>query len=369
MGVPDWQARLDTLRQRWLVHDATACVVSSLVNIRYLTGLEASAAILVQDRSETWLLLDGRYTTVAREQLAAGMLAPVEIVEVEAGYDEALGARLDHLGPGRIIFEPEHTTVATLTKWSARHPADWHGAGNLVEPMRVRKDDHELAILRRAGTMLSGVADRLSERVMAGRTEREVAAEIDRALLRAGFSKPAFDTIVASGPNSARPHAHPGERTLTGGDLVVLDFGGVLDGYCVDLTRMAAVGRVGPEAESLYAGVRLAHAAALGAIRAGVPAVRVDAAARQVLEDKGLGAAFVHGTGHGLGLEVHEAPRVSRLSPLDEVLEAGMVCTVEPGAYVPGVGGVRLEDDVVVTDTGAELLTTTSRDLIQIPYL
>jgi Xaa-Pro aminopeptidase len=174
---------------------------------------------------------------------------------------------------------------------------------------------------------------------------------------------------VASGPNSARPHARPGSRELTAGDLVVLDFGGVLDGYCVDLTRMAAVGRVGPEAESLYAGVRMAHAAALGAIRAGVPAVRVDAAARQVLEDKGLGAAFVHGTGHGLGLEVHEAPRVSRLSPLDEVLEAGMVCTVEPGAYVPGVGGVRLEDDVVVTDTGAELLTTTSRDLIQIPYL
>jgi len=367
MGVPNWQVRLDTLRRRWRAHDATACVVSSLVNVHYLTGLQASAGMLVQDASQTWLLLDGRYTTVARELLHAGTLAPVEIVDVEAGYDEALGALLDRLRPRRVLFEPEHTTVAALTKWTSRYPADWHGAGQLVEPMRLRKDDHELAILRRAGALLSGVADRLADWVAAGRTERDVAADIDRALLRAGFTKPAFDTIVASGPNSARPHAHPGERTLAAGDLVVLDFGGVLDGYCVDLTRMASVGRVGPEAESLYDAVRLAHAAALGAIRSGVPAVRVDAAARQVLEDKGLGAAFVHGTGHGLGLEVHEAPRVSRLSPPDEVLEAGMVCTVEPGAYVPGLGGVRLEDDVVVTDTGAELLTTTSRDLIQIP--
>lgn len=367
MGVPNWQARLETLRERWRAHEATACVVSSLVNVQYLTGLQASAGLLVQDASQTWLLLDGRYTTVARELLQAGALAPVEVVDVEAGYDAALGTLLDRLTPRRILFEPEHTTVATLTKWAARYPCDWHGAGQLVEPMRLRKDTHELAVLRRAGALLSGVADHLGDWVAPGRAERDVAADIDRALLRAGFTKPAFDTIVASGPNSARPHAHPGDRTLTGGDLVVLDFGGVLDGYCVDLTRMAAVGRVGPEAESLYVAVRAAHAAALGTIRAGIPAVRVDAAARQVLEDQGLGAAFVHGTGHGLGLEVHEAPRVSRLSPPEEVLEAGMVCTVEPGAYVPGLGGVRLEDDVVVTETGAELLTTTSRDLIQIP--
>ena len=146
----------------------------------------------------------------------------------------------------------------------------------------------------------------------------------------------------------------------------MLDFGGVLDGYCVDLTRVAAVGLVSPGAEALYAAVRRAHAAALDTVRAGVSAERVDAAARQVLEDEGLGAAFVHGTGHGLGLEVHEAPRVSRLSPPDEVLDAGMVCTVEPGAYVPGLGGARLEDDVVVTDKGAEQLTTASRDLIRV---
>lgn len=361
--------RLEVLRGRWQASGAEACVIGSLVNIRYLTGVDASAGILVQTASETHLLLDGRYTTVARAMQRAGQLDDVVILDVPQGFDAALKDHLRTLAARCILFEGAHTTVSTLTRWQALYPAEWKPSEGLVEALRLRKDPHELAILRRAGALLSGVADRASEWAVAGRTEREVAADIDRALLRAGFAKPAFDTIVASGPNSALPHARPGERRLTGGDLVVLDFGGVLDGYCVDLTRMAGVGRVGPEAASLYAAVRQAHAAALGTIRAGMPAVRVDAAARQVLEHQGLGAAFVHGTGHGLGLEVHEAPRVSRLSPPDEVLEAGMVCTIEPGAYVPGLGGARLEDDVVVTAAGAELLTTTSRDLIQIPYL
>jgi Xaa-Pro aminopeptidase len=357
---------LDAVRASWAAQGAEAAVVSSLTNIQYLTGLQASAGLLVQDARRTCLLLDGRYTTVAHEQLADGVLGPVQIEPVEGSYDEALGAVLLRIGARRVIFEPEHTTVATLARWQGMHPADWHGPGRLVEPLRLIKDAYELAVLRRAGALLSTVADRLAEWVRPGRPERDIAADIDRALLQAGFTRPAFDTIVASGPNSARPHARPGARCLEPGDLVVLDFGGVLDGYCVDLTRVAAVGRVAPAAEALYAAVRLAHGAALDKVGAGVPARDVDAAARQVLENEGLGAAFVHGTGHGLGLEVHEAPRVSRLSPPDEVLEAGMVCTVEPGAYVPGLGGARLEDDVVVTDKGAELLTTAFRDLIRV---
>lgn len=364
---PDWQGRLASLRARGTAERADACVVSSLINVQYLTGLQASAGLLVQPADgPAMLLLDGRYTTVARELRSADALAPVDIEPVDGGYDDALAAVLRRLGARRVVFEPEHTTVATLGRWQQRHPADWCGPGGLVEPLRLRKDAWELAVLRRAGAMLSGVANRLREWVRPGREEREVAADIDRALVLAGFARPAFDTIVASGPNSARPHARPGPRRLAPGDLVVLDFGGVLDGYCVDLTRMAAVGRVTSEATALYAAVQAAQAAALAVIGAGVPARQVDAAARQVLEQQGLGAAFVHGTGHGLGLEVHEAPRVSRLSPPEEVLEAGMVCTVEPGAYVPGLGGARLEDDVVVTSTGAELLTTASRDLLHV---
>jgi hypothetical protein len=226
--------------------------------------------------------------------------------------------------------------------------------------MRLIKDPREIAILRRAGAAIVGVAAQLGPWVRAGRTEREVAADINRGLEQAGFTRPAFETIVASGPNSALPHARPGEHRLADGHLVVLDFGGVLDGYCVDLTRMAGVGRLGTGAVGIFHAVREAHQAALVSIRAGVAAGAVDAAARQVLENKGLGAAFVHGTGHGLGLDVHEAPRLSRLSKPGDLLRAGMVCTIEPGAYVPGVGGARLEDDVLVTDRGVEVLTPAS---------
>lgn len=361
--LPPWTSRLTRLREAWAGR-GDACVISSLVNIHYLAGVQASAGLLIQSEHETILLLDGRYTTVAREMADAGHLAPVRIVGLEGTFDEALGQILGTLGATRVIFEAEHTTVAVLQKWQAQVPVEWVAADPMVEPLRLRKDDVELEILRRAGQRLSDVAGQLGEWVRVGRPEREVAADIDRAILRAGFTKPAFDTIVASGRNSALPHARPSDKRLEPGDLVVLDFGGVLEGYCVDLTRMAAVGRVAPDAQSLFDVVRQAHGAALLAVSAGVAARAVDAAARQVIEEKGLGEAFVHGTGHGLGLQVHEAPRLSRLTPPGEVLEAGMVCTIEPGAYVPGLGGARLEDDVVVTDKGAELLTTASRDLL-----
>jgi Xaa-Pro aminopeptidase len=199
-----------------------------------------------------------------------------------------------------------------------------------------------------------------------GRTERQVAADIDAAMMRAGFSRPAFQTIVASGPNSALPHAHPGDRQIRNGDLVVLDFGGVLDGYCGDLTRMAAVGQVQANAQALVNAVRQAQDAALRTVRPGLLASDVDHAAREVLSNLGFGEAFLHATGHGLGLDLHEAPRIGRATEPDRAvrLEAGMVCTIEPGAYVEGLGGARLEDDVVVTADGCEVLTDAPRDLV-----
>lgn len=342
------------------------CVISSATNITYLTGFRGSAGLLIQHIEGVVLLLDGRYTAVAHDAAARGDLAEVAIERVEKTYDGALAALLARLGATRLTFESDHVTVSTLTRWQAATPADWQGMSGLVEDMRLIKDAGEVAVLRRAGAALMGVASQLAEWVRADRPERDIAADINRGMERAGFERPAFETIVASGPNSAHPHARPGNRRLTEGDLVVLDFGGVLDGYCVDLTRMAAVGRIRDEASALYRAVREAQQAALNMICAGVAAGAVDAAARQVLDAKGLGAAFVHGTGHGLGLEVHEAPRLSSVASPDERLRAGMVCTVEPGAYVPGVGGARLEDDVLVTDTGAELLTPGPRDLLTV---
>jgi Xaa-Pro aminopeptidase len=362
----DWTRRLESMAASCRKEAFDALVVSSPINVRYLTGFSGSSGWLVAGPAVHCLITDGRYEAFVRDAMRAGRMTTLELERVESRYDLALAARFERLRPRRVGFEAEHVTVATLARWqAAAPPAEWRQTTQLVEGLRLVKDAAELDALRRGGRALSGVARSLATWVRAGRSERQVSRDIDLALEAAGFERPAFDTIVASGPNSAYPHARPTDRVLASGDLVVLDFGGVLDGYCVDLTRMAGVGRIGSAAQDLYVGVRDAQAAALAAVRAGVAAADVDAAARQVLEARGLGAAFLHGTGHGLGLEVHEAPRIARASSgVTDVLAAGMVCTIEPGAYVEGVGGVRLEDDVVVTSGGAELLTEAPRDLL-----
>ena len=340
--------------------------ISSLVNLKYLTGFGGSAGVLICAPAASGLVTDGRYDAFVREAIQAGTLAKIELERVETRYDLTLTARLGRLSPRRVGFEAEHVTVATLRKWKELLPGvEWVAESGLVERLRLIKDASELDALRRGGRALAGVARDLGRWVRAGRTERQVARDIDQAIETAGFERPAFDTIVASGPNSAYPHARPTDRPLAEGDLVVLDFGGVLDGYCVDLTRMAGIGQIGSAATRLYQAVFDAHAAAWLAVRAGIPGSDVDKAARDVLENRGFGGAFVHGTGHGLGLEVHEAPRIARAaSGAIDVLEAGMVCTIEPGAYVEGLGGVRLEDDVIVTGEGSELLTDAPRDLL-----
>jgi Xaa-Pro aminopeptidase len=193
---------------------------------------------------------------------------------------------------------------------------------------------------------------------------------IDTALRRAGFSRAAFETIVASGPNSALPHARPTERRLSEGDLVVLDFGGVYDSYCVDLTRTIVIGSASGRARQVYDAVRAAHDRAIVAVGPGCSRFDVDAAARDSLAEAGMGEAFGHGTGHGLGIEIHENPRITRRRPdvdaSHETVRPGMVFTIEPGAYFPGWGGVRIEDDVLVTDTGVELLTHVTTNLLEI---
>ena len=241
-----------------------------------------------------------------------------------------------------------------------------------VERPRLVKDAGEIETLREAGRLLSAVAvDVLEHVIRAGRTELEMAADIDWRVKRAGFEKPAFDTIVASGPNSALPHARPTARRAEAGDLVVVDFGGMLRGYAVDLTRTVGLGTVPDEARRIYEAVLEAQQAAIDA--AGRPEVttgEVDAAARDTLARHGLDGVFGHGTGHGLGLDVHEAPRLSRRSaeaPGTDRLEAGMVFTIEPGAYVEGTGGVRIEDDVVRLDGGCALLTDVPRAWRVIP--
>jgi len=349
-----------------------ALIVTAPANIRYLANHNGTAGTLVVTRDAMHLLVDFRYQEAVRSVQASPAACPgLRVWPVPASYDEALVSALVELGTTTVGIEAAHLTVARQ-EWLLRaFPS--RGAGitmrsteRVVEQLRLVKDAAEVMAIRHAAERLSAVANEAFATVRAGVTERAVAAVIEGALREAGYDRPAFDTIVASGPHSALPHHRSGGRTLTAGDLVVLDFGGVLDGYCSDLSRTVSVGQPSPEARRLHAAVREAQAAAIEAVRPGVSASAVDAAARQVLVAHGLGEAFGHGTGHGLGLDVHEEPRVSQ--PRSDVpataLEPGMVFTIEPGAYLAGFGGVRIEDDVLVTETGCEVLTSVPRDFL-----
>jgi Xaa-Pro aminopeptidase len=373
-SLAGFPARLTSVREQLRALSLDALVVTHLPNVRYLTGFNGTAGLVVFTADKCFLVVDFRYATAARSGIAsrAALAEMVEVVVPPQSYDEALLLLLKDLRVGRIGIEAAWMPVSRFNRLSAGlagaapTPLESHEpcpvlvpTERIIERARMIKDDTEIATLREAARRLAILALEVPEFVRAGRTEIEIADDIESLLRRSGFERPAFETIVASGPNSAQPHARPGGRLLERGDGVVLDFGGVYDGYCVDLSRTVQVGDGRPEFRRMFDAVKEAQLAAIAAVRPGVHASEVDAAARGVLERHGLAEAFGHGTGHGLGLEVHEEPRVGRLSAgvPDTALEPGMVFTIEPGAYVDGIGGVRIEDDVLVTTSGCEVLT------------
>jgi Xaa-Pro aminopeptidase len=371
LAPPDLHlARHARLRDDVRAASLDALLVTSLPNIAYLTGLFASAGALVISADRLVLVVDGRYVPTAKVRAAA--LPGLEVAPVSAvgSIDETIAAVLCSTVGRRAGFEADHMTVQQhqdlLSRLAApRATLDLVSTHGMVETRRAVKDAWELRTLADGAARLSDAAKCIIPKALAGRRECDVAAEIDAELRRVGFQKPAFDTIVAAGPNSAVPHYRAGERVLAPGDLVILDFGGMLNGYAVDLTRTIVVGAAGPRERRLLEQVAAAQQAAFDAIAVGRPASDVDGAARTVLERGGLGEAFSHGTGHGLGLEVHERPRVARRRDgvSAEPLQAGMVFTLEPGAYLEGWGGARIEDDVAITATGARWLTDVPRIL------
>jgi Xaa-Pro aminopeptidase len=368
------EARQVQVRDVLAARQLDALVVTSLANIRYLTSHTGSAGLLVLTAETLHLVADFRYEAAIADLQRSDAACPgLRHRPVPGSYDEALLECLADLEVDAVGFEAAHVSVARHD-WLVRTAAE-RGVGvrfepttGVIEGARLRKDAWEQRVVREAAARLGQVAETAFRAVRAGVSERRVAGAIEAALRDAGYERPAFDTIVASGPNAALPHHRPGDRLLARGDLVVLDFGGVLDGYCCDLTRTVSVGPAAPEARRVHGAVREAQQAALDALRPGVPAWDVDGAARAVLDRHGLGEAFGHGTGHGLGLDIHEDPRLSRRRPdaAPVPLEPGIVCTVEPGAYLAGWGGVRIEDDVLVTETGCEVLTSVPRDLLEI---
>ncbi len=363
--------RLARVRAAASAAGVDSLVVTHLPNVQYLTGFTGSAGIALVLPRSCVLVVDFRYVT-AVDTLVSNLEGQVTAATFERSYDEAVIDLLRREGSLRIGIEAAYLPVARFNIISAglaaRAPLPLESAAappalvpteRLVERARVVKDQMEIATLREAGRRLGAIAARVHTFVREGRTELSIAADIDAAMRAAGFSRPAFETMVASGPNSVLPHARPTTRAVMPGDPTVLDFGGVYDGYCVDLTRTVQLGAASAALGQLYAAVAAAQSAAIAAVRPGVATSVIDAAARSVLGRYGLADAFGHGTGHGLGLEVHEEPRITRASLRlrDPIVEPGMVFTIEPGAYVPGIGGVRIEDDVLVTHDGCEVLT------------
>ena len=356
--------RVDQVQEAMTDTGASALVLTHLPNVSYLCGFHGSNALLLVLGDALHLFTDGRYAIQAREEAPQ---ATVHIVRIPLA--EACGNFLRCQSPRKRIraaFEAAALSVAQgeQLKRAAGRAIEWKATTELIERIREVKCAEELEAMRRSASLASEVLSEACDFVRPGMTELEVAAEIDYRLRRKGASGPSFETIVASGPRSALPHARPTEKRLQKNDLVVLDLGAILRHYCSDLTRMVFLGRAPARIQRWYKAVEQAQEAAHDALRAGVSAGSVDRAARRVLHQHGLGTYFVHGTGHGLGIEIHEGPRLGRNQK--QKIRAGNVVTLEPGIYVEGVGGIRVEDEIAVHADRTEVLTTAPRGLLEL---
>lgn len=351
----DWSGRFS----RFCAIDGPRHVlVTRLEDIRWLTGFTGGTAQLLVDRAagDGSLFVDGRYAARARDELAESG-APVEVREVSAthGMDQQLTAS----GVRQLGIDPTDVSVATMRRLAAI--VDLVDEERHLDDLRRVKEPGEIALMERAASIADEALAAVVGSGLCGLTERQVRNRLDHAMREAGADGAAFDTIVASGPNGARPHHEPTDRVIGDGDGVVIDMGALVEGYRSDMTRTVMVGSVSEEYASMFALVRSAQAEALSSVRAGVTGSHVDAAARAVFVRGGVEHEFTHGTGHGIGLYIHEMPI---LSPRCEaVLRPGEVVTVEPGLYRGGVGGIRIEDLVVVTGTGCRILTSSPKEL------
>jgi Xaa-Pro aminopeptidase len=352
----DVAARAGRLRERLDEAGCEALLVSSLTDIRYLTGFTGSAALLLVRPDGLVFFTDGRYRDQAGEELdAAGVDARLEIHPGGEGQREALTAAAR--GTGRLGLQAGSVSWAAARRYGESWfpDAELVPTEGLVEGLREVKDDGEVARIAAAATIADAALAEVRPMLAGAPTERVFGLELDGAMRRRGAEDVSFETIVASGPNGAKPHARPGRRRIVEGDLVVLDFGALVDGYHSDMTRTVAVGEPSATQRRMLEVVAESQRAGVAAVAAGVACADVDRTCREVIAEAGWADAFVHGTGHGVGLQIHEDPRVS--STATGTLQAGHVVTVEPGVYLPEHGGVRIEDTVVVTSTGCRVLT------------
>lgn len=357
MPIAEFAQRRARLVGKFREHKVDSLLVSALPNIRYLSGFTGSNAALLLTEERALLFTDPRYQTQAPQQSDCEVkIAKGAVLSEVVNWCKKL--RVMRLGfeRSRISFSDydllkKQKSVAKLLP-----------VPDVIETLRMVKSPEEIATIRRAVNLNSAALDQALRTFKPGSTETDLAAEIEYRMRRLGADGPSFETIVAAGPRTALPHAHPVSTSINGHQLLLIDMGATVAGYASDMTRTMGVGRLSRKARGMYRAVLESQLAAIDAVKAGVASSTVDRAARRVLKLHGLDKLFIHSTGHGLGLEIHERPRVGRKGT--DRMEAGMAITIEPGAYLEGFGGVRIEDTVVVTEKGCEVLTPTKKDLL-----
>ena len=361
---PSIRKRLSEVRRAMASAGIDSLAVTGLSNVFYLCGFSGSNAALIVLPGSHHLFTDSRYTLQSKDEARGARvhIARGPLPEICGAFLRQRAARSGL----RAGFEPTHLNVTEWTrlKEAASRKVRWKSAAGLVESLREVKSAEELEVMRQAAKIGSEVMAEAIAWIRPGVSELDVAAEIDYRMRRKGATGPSFDTIVASGLRSALPHAHPTAKRLQKKELVVLDLGVILRHYCSDLTRTVFLGRAPGKVRQLYQAVDDAQQAALAALAEGVAAGDVDRAARGGLDGHKLGHYFTHSTGHGLGIEVHETPRIGRAQK--QKFRVGNVVTLEPGVYIEGVGGIRIEDDVVVHSGGTEVLTSAPRGLLEL---
>jgi len=347
--------RVARIRERLQAEGADVFLISNPVNRRYITGFTGSAGLVWISSTKQAILTDFRYVEQVKAECPGW-----ELIRIET-YNDALEELIKGENVRSIVFEEEHVTVKQLREWQDRFAVELKGSSGWVEELRMCKTPAEIEHIRRAAQIGDEAFAELLPNIKSGRTEREIALELEYLMRRKGASAMSFAPIVASGPQSALPHARPGERILSYGDFVVMDFGCVVNGYCSDMTRTIVIGEPEERHLLIYDLVLKAQVEAVEAVAPGKTGAEIDAIAREIIAEAGYGDYFGHGLGHSVGLEVHENPRLSKTD--QTVLAPGMIVTVEPGVYLPGFGGVRIEDLVVVTEDGHEVLTSSFKEL------
>lgn len=334
-------------------------IITALPNVRYLSGFTGSNAVLLLTRGNSVLFTDPRYTVQAGEE------CDCTVRTVRGSLAASVAAAISRMRLRRVGFEKQRISWASYSALESKlRRVELVPVDGAVETSRMIKSPEEIAIIRKSVDVNSRALERSLRQFKSGMREMDLAAELDYQMRRLGASNPAFDTIVAAGDRTALPHAQPSAVSIDRDQLLLVDMGATVDGYASDMTRVFFTGTPKPGARKMYRAVLEAQEAAIAAVRPGVTAASIDRAARTVLKKRGMERAFVHSTGHGLGLEIHEAPRLGKTDRTK--LQPGMTITIEPGVYYQGMGGIRIEDTVLVTEKGCEVLTPTTKEFLSI---